>query len=266
MEKGKVVSLEDRVPQLKERRRKKANRRLITFLSLFFLLFIVILYFQSPLSRVKSVHITGNQVYEKEHLLSVSGITNNTNIWKIDKEAVKEKIEALPEVREVKIEVKLPNYAYIHIKEWKRIAYLLEDGRFSPVLENGDILQADHEHPPINAPVLAGFSEGELIKKMVAELVNLPRAVFNSISEIHYAPKDTDQYHIYVYMNNGFEVTASLKNFSEKMAYYPSIISHLDPNVKGVIDIEVGGFFQAFDEGREEVSEENEEKEEKEER
>ena len=36
MEKGKVLSLEDRIPKIKEYRRRKANRRLIFLLTLFF--------------------------------------------------------------------------------------------------------------------------------------------------------------------------------------------------------------------------------------
>jgi cell division protein FtsQ len=48
-------------------------------------------------------------------------------------------------------------------------------------------------------------------------------------------------------MNDGFEVSASIKSFSGKMAHYPSIISQLDPNKKGIIDLEVGSFFKAYE-------------------
>ena len=75
----------------------------------------------------------------------------------------------------------------------------------------------------------------------------------NSISEIHYTPKKTDHYHISLFMNDGFEVSATLRSFSEKMAHYPSIISQLDPNKKGIIDLEVGSYFKAFEPEAEEA-------------
>lgn len=228
---------------------------------LFFLLFICIIYFQSPLSRVKDIHVIGSHVYSNEHIAKISGITNDTNIWNVDKEVAEKNIKKLPEVKEVKVSTQLPNSVNIEIKEWKRTAYILKDGHFLPVLNNGEILREDTVDTSVNAPVLVGFSDGKVINKMVEDLSGLPEEVFNSISEIHHTPKKTDENHISLYMNNGFEVSASLSNFSESMAYYPSIISHLNPEVKGVIDIEVGGFFKAFDAGSDEEESEDDEEE-----
>ena len=64
-------------------------------------------------------------------------------------------------------------------------------------------------------------------------LEQLPNEVLNSISEIHYDPKKTDHYHISLFMNDGNEVSATIRTFAEKMSHYPSIISQLDPNQKG---------------------------------
>ena len=55
MEKGNVVSLEDRIPKLKHRRKKRANRRAIMLLVLFFILLILVLYFLSPLSDINKI-------------------------------------------------------------------------------------------------------------------------------------------------------------------------------------------------------------------
>ena len=75
----------------------------------------------------------------------------------------------------------------------------------------------------------------------------LPPEIVNIISEVHYTPKNTDKYHITLFMNDGFEVSATILTFSEKMVHYPSIVSQLDPKVKGVIDMEVGSFFKAYE-------------------
>src|SRR5690606_20331909 len=135
-------------PQLKQKRRKKANRRLIFLLFLFFLIFICIIYFQSPLSRVQKIDITGNYAYTKEELVLTSAITKETNIWNVDKEAAEKNIEKLPEIKKAKVMTQLPNGVKIEIEEWRKIAYILEDGHFLPILEKGEILAENHNNPP----------------------------------------------------------------------------------------------------------------------
>lgn len=260
LEKGKIISLEDRVPKLKHQRRRKANKRLIFLLILFFVLISSVVYFQSPLSHVNKVSISGNVVYADEMLTSLSGLTKDTNIWNINEEEIEKKIEELTEVKTASVNVVFPNSVSIAIEEWKRIAYVMRDGGFWPILENGIILKQETGVIPVNSPILISFSEGEAMEEIIEGLNQLPNEVFNSISEIHHTPKETDQFHITLFMNDGYEVSASIRSFAEKMAHYPSIVSQLDPNMKGIIDLEVGSYFRAYEmEGAEEENEEEEE-------
>ena len=105
---------------------------------------------------------------------------------------------------------------------------------------------------PMNYPILFDFKEGSALKEAIKGLQALPGEITNSISEIYYTPKKTDSYHISLFMNDGFEVSATLRSFSAKMIHYPSIISQLDPNKKGIIDLEVGSYFKAYETGTEE--------------
>jgi cell division protein FtsQ len=248
MQKGKVLTLEDRIPKLKEQRRKKANRRLILLLFMFFILILCVIYIQSPLSHVKTIEVRGNAAYTEETIVKATGITAATNIWKVDKQKVRDKLKKLPEIKDAKVGLQLPNTIMINIKEYKRIAYIVKESDFYPVMENGRILK-DTEGAPltVNAPVLSGFKEGKILDVMCKSLENLPAEVYNSISEIHYTPQKTDEYHISLFMNDGFEVSASLRTFVDKMVHYPSIASQLDPKIKGVIDLEVGSFFRAYE-------------------
>lgn len=260
--KGKVISIEDRLPKMKERRRKKANRRLAFLLTLFALLIGSIVYVQSPLSRVSEIQISGSTVYSDEKIKKLSGITSKTHIWKVEKDKIEKELKKLPEIKEADVKIKLPATVSIQISEWKSIGIVRNDNGLFPVLENGDILEKREEAFSHHAPLLVGFSEGEILDEMIAELMELPEEVHNSISEIHYAPKKTDQYHIFLYMNDGFQVSASIRSFNEKMVHYPAIVSQLDPNVKGIIDLEVGTFFKAYEsEGAENGSELEEQEE-----
>ncbi|WP_442599412.1 cell division protein FtsQ/DivIB [Neobacillus sp. D3-1R] len=256
MGKGKIVSLEDRVPKLKQQRKKKANRRLILLLLLFFSLIACISYFQSPLSKVKNINISGQDLYTEEQIINESGLSKFQNIWNLDKKGIQKQIKELPEVKEAKVTIKFPNTVLIHVEEYKRIAYFAKETNYFPILENGRILKEQKlTQLPLDAPILKKFSEGKVLKEMIYSLQELPSEVVNSISEIHHTPNDTDLYHITLFMNDGFEVSATLRTFTEKMSHYPSILSQLDPNVKGVIDLEVGSYFKAYESEGEEVIE-----------
>lgn len=140
------------------------------------------------------------------------------------------------------------------------MAYLSNNGKYAPILENGTVLEelATGEIP-VYAPVLIGFKEGKALKLLLEELDKLPVEIQNAISEIHYAPTKTDAYHIVMFMNDGFEVNATSRTLFEKMIHYPSIVSQLDPKVKGVIDLEVGSYFKAYKnaEQKEDTNEQN---------
>ncbi|SEN28969.1 cell division protein FtsQ [Mesobacillus persicus] len=248
MENGKIVSIEDRIPKLKQQRKKKANRRLTLMLLLFFIMILCIIYFQSPLSKVQKISVSGNDSIATEIIQQSSGITDETNIWKINKEEAEARLESLPEVEHAKVSLRLPNTINIELEEFEKLAYLSKESEFFPVLSNGRVLENSlTQGIPVHAPILFSFEEGDILDEVIASLKQLPEEIISTISEIHHSPSETDSYRIYLYMNNGFEVNASLRNFSEKMIHYPSIISQLDPMQKGVIDIEVGSYFKAFE-------------------
>lgn len=260
MENGKIVSIEDRIPKLKQQRRKKANRRLILMLFLFFTLILCIIYFQSPLSKVQKVLVSGTETVTEETIKKASGITSDTNIWKIDQKETEAKLEKMPEIEQADLSIDFPNTVAIQLKEFDKLAFLSQGRDFFPVLSNGEILTSGlTQDIPVNAPILFAFKEGEVLNEMIASLQSLPEEILSNISEIHHNPSETDRYRIHLFMNNGFEVNATLRNFSEKMVHYPSIISQLDPSQKGIIDIEVGSYFKAYEaEDAEEVEIEKE--------
>ncbi|MGM0863634.1 MAG: cell division protein FtsQ/DivIB [Bacillota bacterium] len=258
MKKENVVSLEDRIPKLKQHRKKKANRRLLFLLSLFLLMILSVVYFQSPLSHVKKVVVHGNELVSNEAVLQKSGIESGMNLWSVNKDKTVEQLKELPEVKNATVKMSFPNSYEIRIQEYDKKAYLSKDNKFFVILENGNVLDKGTESIPVDAPLLRGFEEDKVLVKMVEELGELPKEVQHLISEINLAPKETDQYHLTLFMNDGFEVSATIRTFSEKMVHYPSIVSQLDPSVKGVIDLEVGSYFRAYETEGEQSDEEDE--------
>ena len=260
--KKNVVSIEDRIPKLKQQRRKKANRRLIFLLLLFFIFIACILYFQSPLSHVQSIKVLGNNVYSDKDIVSSAKVSSDTNIWKVENNEIEKKLEQLPEIRTAEVKKQFPNTVVINVNELKRIAYISVENDYVPVLENGKVLE-NHQSTniPLNAPILFGFTEDKSLKEMIKAIEQLPEEVLNAISEIHYDPIQSDEFHISLYMNDGNEVSATITTFAEKMVHYSSIVSQLLPNQKGIINLEVGSYFKAYEQEGDKPDEDNKDKE-----
>lgn len=252
-EKGKVVVLEERVPKLKEQRRQRANRLLVAYIALFFMLLLGVVYAQSPLSNVAVIHVEGNHHIASQQIIQLSGITKQTSFWKVKKDEVEQRVKQHPEVKDVSVKKRIPNRIDIVIVERKRIAYILDKHSFLPILDNGKVLTHAKQAIPSDAPILVGWKEGEAIQDMAAQLANTPSSILNLISEIHHTPSPSDQRHITVYMNDGIEVSATIDRFAKKIVHYPSIVSQLQPGVKGVLHLEMSTYFKPYEaaEGKE---------------
>jgi len=235
------------VPQLKEKRRQKANRQLIGFVFTFFLLILVIIYLQTPLSKVSNVEVEGAVNVGETTIIELSGITNETSFWKINEDEVIKSIKSNKQVNDVVIKKKFPSTVILSITENERVAYVFKDSMFYPILENGDLLEKQEQLKVPDAPILIDWDEkADLIQAMSLQLKELPESVSNAISEIHHTPNDTDSERITIYMSDGYQVLATIRTFADKMKSYPQIVSQLDPNMKGIIHLEVGSYFEAY--------------------
>lgn len=253
----KIVSIEDRIPKLKQKRRKRANRRLIFYLSIFFLLICIIIYLQSPLSHVKNFAVSGNEQLTVEEVIEASQLSTNTNIWTIDEDEVEQDILNHPFVQDVTVHKKLPWTIEITLTEHAKVGYVKLASDYHPILGDGSLLEPV-SHIDGDAPLLIGFHDDELLQNMTHQLNQLPTAILDLISEIHWQPTETDQNKILLYMNDGYLVDGTIRNFAEKMQVYPSIVSQLDPALEGIIHIGVGVYFEQFNNDADDVEIENE--------
>ncbi|TRM12312.1 FtsQ-type POTRA domain-containing protein [Lentibacillus cibarius] len=253
MGKKNVVSIEDRIPTLKQERKKKANRRLIVYLSIFFFLICFIVYLQSPLSDVRTVDIEGNSFVPDEQVIEQSGIAKGTNIWTVNKEAVSKAVAEHPAISETDVKRRLPWTIELHITEADHVGYIKQNDSYYPILGNGKIL-TNRKQTELNgsAPLLIGFSKEPVLQNMTDELDNLSESIRNLISEIHWKPSDGDKHKILLYMNDGYAVDTTLRQFADKMSVYPSIVSQLESDNKGIIHIGVGAYFEEFGSNEEE--------------
>ncbi|MFC0524047.1 cell division protein FtsQ/DivIB [Pontibacillus salicampi] len=261
MKEKKIVSIEDRIPKLKEARKKKANRRLILYLSFFFILILLILYLQSSLSNVHNITVNGNEHVNDQDVIQMSGVSSKDNFWKVNGGEVASKIEQHEEIKSVQVDKQLPASITFEIEEYDRVGYVQNDGSYYPILSTGDPLSSlELKSPAGDAPLLIGWDKPSYLEEMTQELQQLPQSVTQLISEIHWTPTDKNPYKVHLYMNDGYEVEGSIRSFSDKMKSYPSIVSQLDSSKKGIIHIDVGAYFEEYSSDEEEEGEKDDEK------
>lgn len=257
--KQKVVTIEDRIPKLKQRRKQKANRRLIMYITFFFLLLSGILYFQSPLSKIGEITITGNQNITSEQISKLSKLNVGTSFWKVNQDEVKQNIKKHPEIKEVTIQKIFPNDIKINVSELKRVGYISGPNTFYPILENGKIIENAQKFGskaiPVDAPILVDWDD-EALKLLTKELNKIQPSISKLISEIHHTPTEYDPLQMTLYMIDGYEVKATVRNFAKNITAYPTIVSELDPSLNGYIELDVVPTFIPYE--KESTSEEGE--------
>ena len=252
-----IVDLEERVPTLKERRRQRANRRLITYVSVFFLLMTLVTYFQSSFSDVKSVEVSGNQYVSSQWLIENSHLLTEVSMWRIDEEGIKSDLLTHSNISEISLSRQWPNTVEINVSEFKRVAYIEEEGNFFPLLETGELLTEEDAQvsSPYDAPIIIGFENTEVKLQMAEELTIVPEALNQRISEIHLSPTENDPLNLVIYMNDGFQVNSTIRRFAERIAPYPSVVEQLDSGIEGIVHMRMNPYFESFEIEEEEEGE-----------
>ncbi|MBU9720439.1 MULTISPECIES: cell division protein FtsQ/DivIB [Bacillaceae] len=246
MKNKKVVELDERIPTFKERRRQRANRRLILYISVFFLLMTIVMYFQSSFSHVKTVEVEGNEYISTNWIITNSELIPEVSMWRINEEAIIEKLTR-PEIASLEINRRWPNTVIINLSEYERIGYLASEGTYFPLLETGHILsEIDHVvSAPHDAPLLFDFHDEDSKKEIAKELSLMPISLRERISEIYHAPVENDASRLVLFMNDGFVVHSTIRRFSERLAPYPSVVEQLEPGEEGIVHMRMNPYFES---------------------
>lgn len=253
----KVIDIEERIPSMRERRRRRANRKFTFVVAIFLIALLFILYFQSSFSKIGKLTVIGANIHEPSYYLEKSGIQEGEGLWSFSKKKVSEQLIEVEGIQEVEVSRKWFHDVELTVVEWRPIAYIEDDGRFGLLLENGEVFTPEQLTPEEDAPILNGFSDAEVQSRLTTELKKMENNIYQLISEVIYTGTEAEPNLITVFMDDGYEVKVLIPSFAEKMTYYPDIIAQLNGAEKGVIDMEVGTYFTPYSQvyGLEEVVE-----------
>jgi len=252
MPEKKVIQLEDRIPRLRAQRKQKANRRMIFYLTILFILILAVIYFESPLSNVRTLMIKDNDYVSKQQIVEQSGILKHNKIWDINKQKIERSLKELPLIKGAEIKRYFPSTVTIDVSEYTKVAYLEKNHRYYPILSSGNILtDVSGKMLPSSAPVIIGVAQGRSLKALTKQMVLLSPAIKHDISEIVSVPSKYYSDEVHLYMNDGNEVIVTTGHLANRLNhFYPSVTSSLKPGEKGVLDLTVGQIFTPYSQSK----------------
>ncbi len=242
----KVIDIEERIPSMREKRRRRANQKFFFIVGVFVIALLLVLYFQSPLSKIDTIKVKGAQIHDESFYIEESKLHVGDGLWGFTKNNVKTHLENVEGVQEVDVSRKWFRDVEFTITEWGPIAYIEVDDRYGLLLENGDVFKPEKLVIEEDAPILNGFTDRDQQSRMTTQLKNMENNAYQLISEIIYTGTKDNPDTVTVYMDDGYEVKALIPTFADKMIYYSEIVAQLNGEEKGVIDMEVGTFFTPY--------------------
>jgi cell division protein FtsQ len=261
----KVIDIEERIPTLRERRKKRTNRKFVALLFIFLVLLAALIYSQTEYSKIQDINVSGAKLYEKAEYQKLSGLAIGDSMWSFSESEIEKKLNELEWVEQSSVNKKWLTGVEISIQEFERIGYLDKSNSYQMVLSNGFALEK-----PVNSiegPIFINFDDAETRLKLVGQLTQVDSEVFNLISQVILSSSEEEATFVTLFMTDGNEVKCILSSLAEKLNYYPSVAAQLEEGEKGVIDMEVGIFFRSYDDvyGPRKEGAENEKSEESEE-
>lgn len=250
--------MEDKLEKLKSKENFTEDKQILSlnklYLRYIFIVFIHVSfilicgYLISPLSKVGTISVQGNQYVYVQEIIDESGISIGESLIKTKQKftAIENNITSqLPQISSVNLKIEEMNKIIIQVKEFKTVAYIAEEESYLRVLENGRVLDNLYTISIGNQLVLSKFKEGEALNLMIEELKKVEDPILNLISEIELTKTEKNPLFVQVYMNNGNRLLLNIPEFSEKTPYYPKLVQAVEGR-KGVFDMEAGVYFTPF--------------------
>jgi cell division protein FtsQ len=223
-----METVQSQIPALKKAKPVKRNgRRIIYLLSGLFIVLLIILFFQSSISKIAQIHITGFELSSEAAIGQASGISIGDSYFYTSSVKIAERVKALKTIDTVKITKKFPGFIHIEVKEFQRVAYqLTNEGDMEAILADGSIVSLKGRSLPIDRPIMSGWKDNDPWKnKLCAVLVQIPEALLSDISEIKPNPSVAYEDKIKIYTRSLFEVNTTIGYLLEKIPYMSSLIN-----------------------------------------
>lgn len=245
---------------LKEKREKRRKRQKQVQYSVFgvllFIIILILIYMFTPLSKISSVEIKGNDNVSKSAINKAIDVKDNSRMYTYSTSKATDKLKENKLIKSAKITKQMPNKLTVEVTENQIVGITKKKDNYVPVLENGTELKNYDGNAMDDGPILAGFEKEEK-EKIINELAKIPANVRGMIAEIKYDPQENLQNQIKLFTSDDIQILGNLNTIANKMKYYPQMSQSLERDESGelkklgYIDLSVGASFIPYSGGNE---------------
>lgn len=236
----------DRQYMLEKRRKVQLEKRIKTSTWILRLLFVVltIAYLASDYSKVKVIHIEGNEIVDTEYIREQSRLTLDSYYYLFSPLLVEQRLEKNPFIKDAKVSRMDGKIVYLEIEEVPLVASYTYEGELYYLVADGSSIKLTSETISFmnQVPYLIGLEgEEEEIVKMRKELAyslsEVNQDVLALMSEIVWYPLSYDQTQLKIHMVD--------KNVVYVPIYYVSSVNNYRKIVASLTAGEICVFFDS---------------------
>jgi cell division protein FtsQ len=189
----------------------------------------------TPRFAVVAIDVRGASRVPPTRVLEVAGIAHGTNLWRIDPDRVRARLEALPEIRRADVVRELPNRVSIVVEE-RRPFTLVHAARLHWLDEDGRLLGEEKHAVATEVPVISGLSEDELATMrttpgpraraaiaLIRALLRTGSTLASEISEIDMSRPEGPV----LYTVDGVEVRLGSEEWEERLARLEGVLAQV---------------------------------------
>ncbi|WP_214745592.1 cell division protein FtsQ/DivIB [Exiguobacterium sp. s189] len=244
-----VRSLEDRIPYMKKQRRKKANRRMFSVLSLFGILILLVVYMQTSMSNVKEVNVSGLYWLDESYVFQDMELDTSTKFVSLSPSKMSAQMEKLPGVKRVDVDRSWYNVIHVNVTEEKMIAYARAETGDVVVLADGSLHPTGTITDPQklkDGPLLREFNSEKELEKIASELEQVDDATRARMSEVILSKQEGEPTRYEIFMNDGNTLLTPTLKLSETVSKYGEIYENIPKGQQGTVVMDGGFYFVPY--------------------
>ena len=210
------------------------------------LIFLLSVYFLTPLATMKTIKFSGNQMVSQEDLLKSSKIDEKDytlTTFINGGNHIRNMKASSPWINNLEMAYQFPITFQVKVKEYGVLAYLHEGGQYYPILTNGQVISdptAANSLPETHISI--EFSDKKLIKEFALQIEKVPASVKKNIKTVQLTPSKVTPDLVTLTMHDGNKILVPISHIAKKLPYYKGIQSQLEEDVPSVVDMEAGIF------------------------
>ena len=221
----------------KKTKRKLSKKKVFTFFLIVFVISFIINLFNT---NITNIYISGNKYLTDQQIIDLAKLSNYPSSINNLSYKVSKRLEENIYIDKASVSKNLLlNKIYIKINENYPLFYYKTKDK--TILYNGNEIDKSVTHLTVINSI-----PDDVYNSFILKLKKLNIDSLNRISEIEYKPNEIYKDRFILFMNDGNYVYITLDNFIT-INKYLDIIKYFDTDKKGIIKLDSGKYFEAFD-------------------